>query len=76
MATELKDNQTGIMAYIFWSWLYPVNWKTSHLSRPQPVKPAVHLPRKVPAALHPRVLKELQWMEDLRVIEKQSEPTS
>ena len=47
-----------------------------HIEVDPNIKPVVHPPRKVPAALRPRVLQELQRMEDPGVIEKQSEPTS
>ena len=47
-----------------------------HIEVDPNINPVVHPPRKVPAALRLRIQKELQRMEDLGVIEKQSEPTS
>ncbi|XP_028412533.1 uncharacterized protein K02A2.6-like [Dendronephthya gigantea] len=47
-----------------------------HIEVDPNIKPVIHPPRKVPAALRHRILKELERMVDLGVIEKQSEPTS
>ena len=47
-----------------------------HIEVDPNIKSVVHPPRKVPVAIRPRVLQELQRMEELGVIEKQSEPTN
>lgn len=47
-----------------------------HIEVDPNIKSVVHPPRKVPVAIRPRVLQELQRMEELGVIEKQPEPTN
>ena len=39
------------------------------------IKPVVHAPRKIPAALRDEVMKELKSMEEAKVIEKVDHPT-
>lgn len=46
-----------------------------HIQVNPDVSPVIHPPRKVPVALRKDVEKELKRMEDLGVIEKQTEPT-
>ncbi|KAJ8358824.1 hypothetical protein SKAU_G00153490 [Synaphobranchus kaupii] len=46
-----------------------------HIKIDPTVKPAVHAPRRIPAALRDRVIGELHRMEQMGVIVKQTEPT-
>lgn len=46
-----------------------------HIQLDPSVKPVVHAPRKVPVALKERIIEELHQMEDMNVIERQTEPT-
>lgn len=46
-----------------------------HIQIDHTVTPVVHAPRKIPVALRERVVKELQRMESMGVIARQTEPT-
>lgn len=46
-----------------------------HIQVDPSVKSVVHAPRKVPVALKESIIEELHRMEDLNVIERQTEPT-
>lgn len=46
-----------------------------HIQIDQTVTPVVHAPRRIPVALRDRVVEELQRMEKLGVIARQTEPT-
>lgn len=46
-----------------------------HIQLNPSVKLAVHAQRKVPVALKERIIEELNQMEDMNVIERQTEPT-
>ena len=48
---------------------------THHIEIDRNVKPVVHAPRKVPAALRPKIQEELNRMEKLNVITSVTTPT-
>lgn len=46
-----------------------------HIQIDPNIRPVVHAPRRIPVALREKVVEELQRMEQMGVIAKQTEPT-